>query len=50
MDRGEVHLEPWLQPRWRAAGDDSVRTRVVLDQVAGLTDASLLVWHRRLVG
>lgn len=48
LARGDDELEPWLQPRWRGAADDAARTRVVLDQVASLTDASLLRWHRRL--
>lgn len=50
LDRGGDELEPWLRVRWTAACDDAARTRVVLDQVASLTDASLLVWHRRLCG
>jgi dGTPase len=34
---------------WRAAADDDERLRVVIDQVASLTDASAVTWHRRLV-
>jgi dGTPase len=34
---------------WAAAGDDAARLRVVVDQVASLTDASALAWHQRLV-
>lgn len=34
---------------WEAAADDAARTRVVIDQVASLTDASAEAWHRRLV-
>ena len=41
-------LEPWLVPRWVAAPDDAARTRVVLDQVASLTDVSAQRWHTRL--
>ncbi|MCY7396495.1 MAG: deoxyguanosinetriphosphate triphosphohydrolase [Nocardioides sp.] len=33
-----------------AALDDAARLRVVVDQVASLTDASALAWHARLVG
>ena len=35
---------------WRAATDDASRLRVVVDQVASLTDASAVAWHDRLVG
>ena len=34
---------------WRDAVDDAARKRVVLDQVASLTDQSALAWHERLV-
>jgi len=34
---------------WAAAPDDAGRLRVVVDQVAALTDASAVTWHRRLV-
>ena len=34
---------------WAAAGDDAARLRVVVDQVASLTDASAVTWHDRLV-
>ena len=41
-----------LQPAFRAdldaATSDAARTRVVVDQVASLTDASALSWHARL--
>jgi len=32
-----------------AATDDAARLRVVVDQVASLTDTSALAWHQRLV-
>jgi dGTPase len=35
---------------WEAAGDDAARKRVVVDQVASLTDVSANAWHDRLVG
>ncbi len=35
-------------PRWVAAADDAARRRVVLDQVAGLTDTSAVSWHAAL--
>jgi dGTPase len=34
---------------WAAAADDAARLRVVIDQVASLTDASAVTWHERLV-
>src|SRR5262245_4798931 len=43
-------LEAPFRDDWRAAGDDAARLRVVIDQVASLTDASALAWHQRLTG
>jgi dGTPase len=43
-------LEPWLRSAWTSAADDAGRVRVVVDQVASLTDVSARVWHARLVG
>jgi dGTPase len=43
-------LEPALRPDWLAAPDDAVRLRVVIDQVARLTDLSAAAWHARLTG
>jgi dGTPase len=42
-------LDPVFAPLWRAAADDAARLRVVVDQVASLTDPGALAWHRRLV-
>jgi dGTPase len=42
-------LEPWLRTSYRAAPDDAARLRVVVDQVASLTDTSALAWHARLL-
>jgi len=47
-DRAPDALDPALGPEWLAAGDDAARLRVVVDQVAGLTDLSAPVWHARL--
>ena len=33
---------------YREAADDQARVRVVVDQIASLTDASAVSWHRRL--
>lgn len=46
---GGRSLEPWLRPAYAEAADDAGRLRVVIDQVASLTDVSILGWHRRLV-
>lgn len=46
---GGRSLEPWLRPTFDAARDDGERLRVVIDQVASLTDVSIMDWHRRLV-
>ncbi len=42
-------LEPWLKPTYDEAHDDAARDRVIIDQVASLTDASIMVWHQRFV-
>jgi dGTPase len=39
---------PAFRADYEAAGDDAERLRVVVDQVASLTDASALAWHDRL--
>ena len=39
-------LEPHFRPTWEHAGDDAARLRVVVDQVASLTDISVVAWHR----
>jgi dGTPase len=43
-------LDRALIPDWRAAGSDADRLRVIIDQVAQLTDSSASTWHDRLVG
>ena len=46
---GGRSLEPWLKPTFDEAASDGERLRVIVDQVASLTDVSVLAWHRRLV-
>ena len=41
-------LEPLFRHAYEAASDDAARLRVVVDQVASLTDTSALAWHERL--
>ncbi len=41
-------LDPALRPGYLAAGSDTDRLRVVVDQVASLTDTSAVAWHGRL--
>ncbi|WP_278237505.1 deoxyguanosinetriphosphate triphosphohydrolase [Isoptericola sp. AK164] len=48
-DRAPVALEPQFAADWRAASDDAARLRVVVDQVASLTDVSAVQMHGRLV-
>jgi dGTPase len=48
--RAPEGLDEVFAPRWRAAPDDAARLRVVIDQVASLTDPAADEWHRRLVG
>ena len=41
-------LDPALRPAYEAAGTDAGRLRVIVDQVATLTDTSAVAWHARL--
>ncbi|MBI1378570.1 MAG: deoxyguanosinetriphosphate triphosphohydrolase [Frankiales bacterium] len=45
---GADALDPVLRTAYEAAPDDAGRLRVVVDQVASLTDRSALAWHARL--
>jgi len=42
-------LDRGLVAAWSASADDAERLRVVIDQIAQLTDTSALTWHRRYV-
>ncbi len=49
IERGAPQtLDPLLRPSWAAAGTAAARRRVVIDQVASLTDTSAIAWHHRL--
>ncbi|GAA4713323.1 deoxyguanosinetriphosphate triphosphohydrolase [Phytohabitans rumicis] len=43
-------LDPVFGPLWKAAPDDAARLRVVIDQVASLTDPAAVALHERLNG
>ncbi|GAA3857646.1 deoxyguanosinetriphosphate triphosphohydrolase [Saccharothrix violaceirubra] len=42
-------LDPALRPAFESASSDADRLRVVVDQIASLTDAQAQAWHRTLV-
>ncbi len=48
IQTGPDHLDRGFADDWKAATDDAGRRRVVVDQIASLTDASALAWHTRL--
>jgi dGTPase len=48
QQRMPAALDPVFHPAWKAAGDDAARLRVVVDQVASLTDSQAVRWHREL--
>jgi dGTPase len=48
MLRAPGTLEPALRPAFLDAPDDAARLRVVIDQIASLTDTSAVAWHRSL--
>ena len=50
VQRDGSDLDPWLRGFWEDAGSDAARLRVVVDQIASLTDVSVVRWHERLCG
>src|SRR5689334_2589597 len=46
---GPAHLDAPFRADWHEAADDSARLRVIVDQVASLTDPSAQAWHTELV-
>jgi len=49
VDRGSDVLDRPYADDWLRAADDTARLRVVIDQVASLTDRAAISWHERLV-
>ena len=43
-----VTLDPVFKPEFESAPDDASRLRIVIDQIASLTDTSAIAWHQRL--
>ncbi len=50
VNAGPEYLEPPFAAQWRATTDEGQRLRVVIDQVASLTDISASRWHARMCG
>ncbi|SDJ07063.1 dGTPase [Frankineae bacterium MT45] len=50
MTGSPATLDVPLQPAWQGADSEAGRLRVVIDQVAQLTDTSARNWHARLCG
>jgi dGTPase len=49
IERGApATLDPVFQPAWDTAATDAERRRVIIDQLASLTDTSALAYHARL--
>jgi dGTPase len=42
-------LDPVFRPEFEAAAGDGARLRIVVDQIASLTDTSAVAWHHRLL-
>jgi dGTPase len=49
LSTGPQHLDAGFLGDWNDAPSDAARKRVVVDQVASLTDQSAIAWHERLV-
>ena len=47
-ERAPEGLDPVFGPLWKSAPDDATRLRVVIDQVASLTDPAAQSWHAAL--
>jgi dGTPase len=49
VSQGAASLDHAFADDFRKAPDEVARRRVIVDQVASLTDQSALAWHERLV-
>jgi len=49
LETGPRNLDAGFAEDWQKAADDHARKRVVVDQVASLTDQSAIAWFERLV-
>jgi len=49
LEIGPGHLDAEFQEDWAAAADDAGRKRVIVDQVASLTDQNAMTWHSLLI-
>ena len=47
---GPAALDPQFRADFVVAEDDAARARVLIDQLASLTDASAVAWHQRMMG
>ena len=47
---GDQHLDAAFESDWSSAADDATRKRIVVDQIASLTDQGALAWYERVVG
>ena len=45
--RAPDSLDPVFAPLWKSAPHHPARLRVVIDQVASLTDPTAVAWHHR---
>ena len=50
VQRSPDVLQPAYREQFEQASDDASRLRVILDQIASLTDTMALHWHERLCG
>jgi dGTPase len=50
LTRTPERLDPLFRPLHAAATDDAAALRVVIDQVASLTDHAAVAWHSSIVG